>query len=222
VRKALSLAINRKSLVRRVTQRGELPATTFTPPGIRGYNPAPMETFNPKKARELLAEAGFPGGEGFPKLTILFNTSERHKSIGEAIQQMWKKILGIDIGIRNQEWKVFIDTVRRGDYQVARKGWIGDYMYPDTFLRIMKSDSGQNDPQYSNPEYDRLIESSYTQKDDQERLNTLMKAEAILLDELPIIPIYYYVKDHRVDPRVKGWHPMPLDMRNYKSIYFEE
>lgn len=221
VRKALSLAINRKTLVRRVTQRGELPATSFTPPGIKSYQPEPMESYNPKRARELLAEAGYPGGKDFPKFTLLFNTLERHKAIAEAIQQMWKQILGIDIEIRNQEWKVFIDTLAAGNYQIARKGWIGDYMYPDTFLRILKSDSGQNDSKYSNPKYDSLLESSYLEKDDRKRLEILAKAESIILDELPIIPIYYYVKDHRIDLRVKGWHPTPMDVRNYKNVYFE-
>ena len=94
-------------------------------------------------------------------------------------------------------------------------------MYPDTFLRILKFDSGQNDPMYFNPEYDSLVDSSYMENDDRKRLDILAKAESIILDELPIIPIYYYVKDHRIDLRVKGWHPTPMDVRNYKNVYFE-
>ena len=221
VRKALSYAVNRNTIVRRITKGGQVPATTFTPTGISGYEPEPAVEFNPKKAREMLAEAGYPGGEGFPKLTLLFNTLESHKAIAEAVQQMWKKILGIDIEIRNQEWKVFIDTISEGNYQIARYGWIGDYMYPDTFLRILHSDSGQNDSRYSNPEYDRLIDESFSEKDAQSRLDKLAKAEAIMLNDMPVIPIYHYVRTYRIDPRVKGWAPLPLDMRNYKNVYFE-
>jgi len=222
VRKALSYALNRNTIVRRITKGGQVPAATFTPPGISGYEPSPVAEFNPKKAREMLAEAGYPNGEGFPKLTLLFNTLESHKAIAEAVQQMWKKILGIDIEIRNQEWKVFINTIHEGNFQIARYGWIGDYMYPDTFLRILHSDSGQNDTGYSNPEYDRLIDESFSEKDDQARLDKLAQAEAIMLDDMPLIPIYHYVRTYRIDPRVKGWTPMPLDMRNYKNVYFEK
>jgi oligopeptide transport system substrate-binding protein len=221
VRHALSYAVNRNTIVRRITKGGQLPAGNFTPPGISGYEPESIASFNPKKARELIAEAGFPNGEGFPKLTLLFNTLESHKAIAEAIQQMWKSILGIDVEIRNQEWKVFVNTRHEGNFEIARNGWIGDYMYPDTFLRILQSDSGQNDAQYSNPEYDRLIAKSFSETDAQKRLDLLAEAEAIMLNDMPIIPIYHYVRTYRIDPRVKGWNPTPLDVRNFTNVYFE-
>ena len=221
VRHALSYAVNRNTIVRRITKGGQLPAGNFTPPGISGYEPESIASFNPKRARELITEAGFPNGEGFPKLTLLFNTLESHKAIAEAIQQMWKSILGIDVEIRNQEWKVFVNTRHEGNFEIARNGWIGDYMYPDTFLRILQSDSGQNDAQYSNPEYDQLIAESFSETDDQRRLNLLAEAEAIMLNDMPIIPIYHYVRTYRIDPRVKGWNPTPLDVRNFTSVYFE-
>ncbi|WP_309025110.1 peptide ABC transporter substrate-binding protein [Pelagicoccus sp. SDUM812002] len=221
VRQALSLAVNRNAIVRRITKGGQTPAEFFTPPGVAGYSPEPLVSFNPAKARELLAEAGYPNGEGFPTLTIKFNTLESHKAIAEAIQQMWKKILGIDVDIRNQEWKVYINSMQEGDFQIARYAWIGDYLHPDTFLRIMQSDSGQNDASYSNPEYDRLIAQSFIENSDEKRLELLAEAEKILLTDMPVIPIYHYTRVYRIDPRVKGWHSSPLDIRNYKGIYFE-
>lgn len=221
VRKALSYAVNQNSIVRRITKGGQTPAHTFTPSGIAGYEANPVVEFNPKKARELLAEAGYPGGEGFPKLTLLFNTLESHKAIAEAVQEMWLKILGVEIELRNQEWKVFVDTISDGNFQVARYGWIGDYVYPDTFLRILHSDSGQNDSGYSNPEYDRLLDQSFVEINPQKRLDMLAEAEAIMLDDMPVIPIYHYVRPIRLDPRVKGWHPKVIGIRNYKGIYFE-
>ncbi|MEM9160592.1 MAG: peptide ABC transporter substrate-binding protein [Verrucomicrobiota bacterium] len=221
VRKALSYAVNQNSIVRRITKGGQKAAATFTPSGIAGYEPEPSVSFNPKKARELLAEAGYPGGEGFPKLTLIFNTLESHKAIAEAVQEMWKKILGVEIELRNQEWKVYIDTISEGNFQVARYGWIGDYLYPDTFLRILHSDSGQNDAGYSNPEYDRLLDESFVEPDSQKRLEKLKEAESIMMEDMPVIPIYHYVRPFRLDPRVKGWHPKVIGIRNYKGIYFE-
>jgi len=221
VRQALSLAVNRNAIVRRITKGGQTPADVFTPPGIAGYDPEPLVSFNPAKARELLAEAGYPGGEGFPVLTIKFNTLESHKAIAEAIQQMWKKILGITVDIRNQEWKVYVNAMQEGDFQIGRYAWIGDYLHPDTFLRILQSDSGQNDASYSNPEYDRLLAQSFVEESDEKRLELLEEAERILLTDMPVIPIYHYTRTYRIDPRVKGWIPSPLDIRNYKGIYFD-
>lgn len=221
VRQALSYAVNRNTIVRRITKGGQEPAATFTPPGVAGYHPEPVASFNPAKARELLAEAGYPNGKGFPRLTLKFNTLESHKAIAEAVQQMWKKILGIDIDIRNQEWKVYVNAMHAGDFEIARYAWIGDYLYPDTFLRILQSDSGQNDSGYNNPQYDTLIRQSLVEEDDQKRLDLLAEAESIMLADMPVIPVYHYTRVYRIDPRVKGWIPSPLDIRNYKGIYFD-
>ena len=221
VRKALSYAVNRNTIVRRITKGEQMPAATFTPPGVAGYEAEPMVAFNPKKAKAALAEAGYPNGEGFPRLTLVFNTMESHRAIAESIQQMWKKILGIDIDIRNQEWKVYINSMHEGDFEIARYSWIGDYLHPDTFLRIMQSDSGQNDANYNNPKFDQLVLQSFVEESDQRRLALLAEAEKILLDDMPIIPIYHYTRIYRIDPRVKGWIPTPLDMRNYKGITFQ-
>lgn len=222
IREALTLSINRNLIIRRITKGGQTPANAFTPPGIAGYEAPTIRAFNPRRAKELMADAGYPDGKGFPKLTLLFNTSEAHKAIAEFIQETWKNILGIDIELRNQEWKVYLTTINEGNYDIARAAWIGDYVYPDTFLNMWRTGDGNNRTGWSNPEYDRLISQSFLEADAQKRLGLLARAEAILLDELPIAPIYFYSRNYRIDPRVKNWQPKLLDNRNYKYIYFAE
>ncbi|MCC5025468.1 MAG: hypothetical protein J6386_22990 [Candidatus Synoicihabitans palmerolidicus] len=128
VRRALSLAIDREPIVSKVTLGGQLPARNLTPPNTGGYTAGDLLTGDLAEAKRLLAEAGFPNGEGFPKLEILFNTNDGHRRIAEAIQQMWRSNLGIDIGLYNQEAKVQSDTMRQGDFQISRYAWIGDYV----------------------------------------------------------------------------------------------
>ncbi len=221
VRKALSLAINQRAIVRRILKGGQQPAQGNTPPGIAGYEPPKLVSYNPKRARELLAAAGFPDGNGFPKLSLIYNTSELHSDIAEAIQQMWKSILGIEISLRNQEWKVYLDTLREMNYDIARGSWIGDYMYPDTFLQMWQTGDGNNYTGWSNDRYDNLIRGSFSEIDAVARLEMLHQAETILLEEMPIAPIYYYSRIYRIDTKVRGWHPKLLDNHPYKYVYFE-
>ena len=221
VRQALSLAINQRAIVKRVTKGGQTPAYGYTPPGIAGYEAPRMVSYNPRKARELFAEAGFPKGEGFPKLTLIYNTSEAHRDIAIAIQQMWKSILGIEIGLRNQEWKVYLDTLHQGDYDIARSAWIGDYMYPDTFLFMWTTGNGNNETNWGSQVYDELIMDSYLEADAEKRLQMLFEAEKILLDEMPIAPVYFYTRNYRIDQRIRGWNPKLLDNHPFKYVYFE-
>lgn len=221
VRQALSLAINRKAIVKRVTKGDQNIALSMTPDGIQGYIAPKIEGFNPNKARELLAEAGYPGGEGFPKLNFLFNTSEQHKQIAEAVQQMWLNVLGIEIELQNQVWKTFIETQHNLDYQISRSGWIGDYVFPDTFLGMFRSGDGNNNTAWSNARYDELINASITEPDSAKRLAMLREAEGLLMDAQPVIPLYHYNRIYRIDPAVKGWYPKLTDNRNYKYISLE-
>lgn len=221
VRKALSLAINRKAVVKRVMKGDQAIALSLTPDGIQGYEPPKLEAFNPNKARQLLAEAGYPGGQGFPKITFVFNTSEQHKQVAEAIQQMWLNILGIEINLENQVWKSFIETRNNLDYQIARSGWIGDYVFPDTFLSMYRTGDGNNNTGWGNPRYDELITASITEPSAPRRLAMLHEAESILMDEQPIIPLFHYNRIYRIAPEVKGWYPKLTDNRNYKYISLE-
>src|SRR5690606_19927671 len=139
VRTALNLALDRQLLVDRVTQGGQAPASGFVPPGLDNYPASERVEFDPGRARQLLADAGFPGGRGFPTKEILINTSESHRKIAEAIQAMWRQQLGIDVRIYTQEWKVYLDSQSNLDYDLARAGWIADYPHPMTFLEIFTS-----------------------------------------------------------------------------------
>jgi oligopeptide transport system substrate-binding protein len=144
VRQALAYAINRESLTEYVLKGGQKPAYHFTPPNTGGFTADRNFTYDPERARALLAEAGFPKGDNFPEIELLYNTSESHKIVAEAIQQMWKQELGITIRLHNQEWKVYLDSRQKGDFDIARAAWIGDYLDPYTFLGLGISDSGNN------------------------------------------------------------------------------
>ncbi|WP_066557004.1 peptide ABC transporter substrate-binding protein [Croceicoccus bisphenolivorans] len=222
VRKALALAIDRKLLVEKVTKGGQLPGTGFVPAGVPGYPPSDRADFHPEEARKLLAEAGYPNGKGFPKTEILVNTLETHRQIAEALQAMWKEHLNVDIGIYNQEWKVYLNNVTNGDYDMARAGWIGDYVDPSAFLNIMTTGNGNNDTNWGDPRYDALIRDAQRAPDEKTRFAMLREAEQIMMDAMPVIPIYFYTRVYLKDPRLKGWHPKLLDNHPQKYLYFEE
>ncbi len=216
VRKALTLAIDRTLLVEQITRAGQVPATGFVPPGLKDSTGADFratagdygistDASGIEEAKQLLADAGFPDGANFPTLTILYNTSEGHKAIAEAIQEMWKQNLNINVEIANQEWAVFQDTRHQGNFQVARAGWIGDYEDPMTFLDLWLSYSGNNDAQWRVTAYDDLIESSkLATGTDRDKL--LYEAEQMIMDDLIVLPIYYYTHPIMVKEHVKGWY----------------
>lgn len=223
VRRALALAIDRESLIRNVLRGGQKPAVGLTPhPESMGYHDAPrVLTFDPAAARRLLAEAGFPEGRGFPRFDILINTSEGHRTIAEAIQEMWKKHLGIPVGIQNQDWQVYLESQRQLDYTVCRAAWVGDYPDPYTFLGIWRTGDGNNETGWSNPRYDELLRLSCLEGDTAKRFALLREAETILLDELPILPVYWYVHTYLMRPELKGWVPSVLEHRCYKALALE-
>jgi oligopeptide transport system substrate-binding protein len=216
VRRALALAIDRDALVKNVTRGGQTPALNFVPPSAQYTSQAQLKG-DLDEARRLLAEAGFPEGRGFPRIEILYNTSENHRIIAEAIQQMWRRNLGVDIGILNQEWKVYLDSQDVLRYDICRAGWIGDYTDPNTFMDMWVKDGGNNDTGWSNPEYERLLAESQSAPDDAARLATYQKMETLLMDELPFIPIYFYTRVYAINPKVR-WVKNVLDNRNWKFV----
>ncbi len=222
VRKALALAIDRKAIVELVTKAGQKPALAFVPPGVKGFREAGKTYFKDNDvftARKLLADAGYPGGKGFPTVELLYNTSESHKVIAEAIQQMWKKNLGINIRLTNQEWKVYLDTRTQLNYQVARAGWIGDYVDPMTFLDMWLTGGGNNDTGWSNKRYDALIEQSKTEEDMKKRDALLHEAEDILMNDMPIMPIYFYTLPFEQKDFVKDLNRSTLGFIDFKHTW---
>jgi len=229
VRKALALAINRVDITQHITQGGEVPALGFVPYGIADALPgsdfrtASQESFYKDNdiatAKALLAQAGYPNGKGFPAFTLLYNTSNRHKSIAEAIQQMWKKNLGITCTLKSEEWGVYLDDRSNLNYNVARAGWIGDYMDPNTFMDMWVTGGGNNDTGYSNKSYDALIAKAKTTVDPKARMAALHAAEKILMTDMPILPIYYYTNPMLLSKSIKNFYQSTLGFVDWKNAY---
>lgn len=222
VRKALALSINREAIVKNITKTGEKPASTLSLIDDN-YNPGfNINLFDPEKARRLLADAGYPNGESFPSFTLIYNTAEAHKKVALAIQQMWKKELGIHVSLENQEWKIFLTTRQNLQFDVARAGSSSSIADPQDFLLSYTTGHGMNDTGWSNTEYDNLIRNAAKKTDTTERFNLLAKAENILLEEMPLIPLYYYSHSYLIDPSVKDFDFNAIATINYEDIYIEE
>lgn len=221
VRRALAMAIDRESLVRDVLRGGQQPAYAVSYPGTAGYAPLARLTGGVSEARKLLAEAGYPGGQGFPKIQLLYNTQQTNRQIAEAIQAMWRKNLGVEIQIQNEEWKVYLDAQHTHNFELERAGWIADYMDPHVFLEIWETGNGNNNTQWSSPEYDRLLHAALAEPNEAERYQIYQKMDAILVDECPVIPIYYYTSVYLLNPKVKGWWPNLLDHHPWQSVDIE-
>lgn len=221
VRKALAYSIDRDALTKHVLKAGQKPAAHFTPPNTAGYTAEVQLPYDPQLARKLLAEAGYPGGRNFPKFEILFNTSESHRTIAVAIRQMWKNELGIEVELYNQEMKVYLATRKERNFDIARAAWIGDYVDPNTFLNLFTGDNGNNHSNWNHPDYNALIRKAGFTSDPISRYALFQEAEKILMDELPVIPIYFYVRSTLIAPSVRGWYPNILDYHPYQDVWLE-
>jgi len=217
VRRALGMAIDKQRICDLVTRAGEMAATSMVPPGLAGYTSPPGDPYDVEAARRLLAEAGYPGGRGLPPIEILYNDMDAHRTIAETIQQMWKQNLGVDAELRGLEWGVYLDSTHKLDYDVARAGWIADYPDPNTFLDMFMTGNDNNQTGWSNARYDTLIRQAAAEPDAARRMALFAEAEAILLAEAPVIPIYFRVSKNLVHPRVEGFfntvqdeHPLRL------------
>lgn len=228
VRKALNLAIDRKALVENVTKGGQIPAYSFVPQGIyneAGEDFASKEYYdanvaNIQEAKKLLAEAGYPNGEGLPTLSYMFNTLDSHKSIAQVLQQDWAQI-GVNVELSNQEWKVFQTTRNEGQYEIARHGWLADYQDPMSFLDMWASNSGMNDAGFNNAEYDSLIAQAKVEEDAAKRWELMRAAEDILMEEMPVIPLYYYTSVKASNSNVKDVYVSSLGHVNFINAYLE-
>ena len=225
LRKALALAIDRETITGKIAQFGEQPAYGFVPPGVAGYanyeHPWAKLTREERLelARAYYAEAGYSADNPL-KTEIRYNTSENHKRIAVAVQAMWNKNLGAETTIVNEEWKVFLQTRKTKDVtRVFRAGWIGDYDDANSFLELNRSTSGLNDSAYNSPEYDALLDRASVELDLDERRKIMLEAEELLLNDLPVIPIYSYVTKRLVAPYVGGWEANIQDYHYGRYMY---
>ncbi|MDQ0113575.1 peptide ABC transporter substrate-binding protein [Paenibacillus harenae] len=218
VRKALAMAIDRQSIVEDITQAGELPAFGFVPPGIVGvkgdYRDEVKDDFfkeDVEEAKKLLAEGLEELGlSSFPEVKLTYNTNDSHKAIADAIVDMWKTNLGINVGTGNEEWAVFLENRNAMNFDVQRSGWGADYNDPMTYMDMFVTKGGQNNTGFASAEYDALIQKAYASSDQQERIDAMKEAEKILMDQLPILPIYYYSSVYMLKP---GFENIYLDYK---------
>lgn len=227
VREALILAIDREFIVREIGKSGQEPAGAFVATGLSDadptkefrevggnyYDPYDYEG-NLEKAKQLLAEAGYPNGEGFPTIEYLYNEGTGHQAIAEAIQDMYSKI-GVNITLASQEWNTFLNTRKNGDYYIARNGWLSDYNDPISMLDMWITGSGNNDAQWSNAEYDALIAEVKSTDDQEKRFELMHKAEDIIFEESMLCPIYYYVDLYLLSEKVEGFYSSPLGYKYF-------
>jgi oligopeptide transport system substrate-binding protein len=228
VRKALTLAINRQQITTAVTKGGEIPALAVVPHGIADALPGSdfrtvggsyFKDNDITTAKALLAQAGYPNGKGFPAFTLTFSSSDLHKAMAEAIQQMWKKNLGITCTLRSEERGVWLDDMVNINYDVSFAGWIGDYMDPNTFLDLWVTGGGQNSTGWSNKVYDALIAKEKATVDPKVRMAALHAAEKILMTEMPILPIYFYTNPVLVSKSIKNFYQSTLGTVDWKTAY---
>jgi oligopeptide transport system substrate-binding protein len=212
--------IDRASLCEKVLRGGRVPAYNLTPPGIAGYESTPGFKEDIAEARRLLAEAGFKNGAGFPRLELL-TAKGGSSQMPEALQQMWRIHLGVDIAIVLQESRVFFDSLRTRTYDIAPAGWVGDYLDPSTFLELFRSGNGNNHTGWSSPEYDRLVAEALKAGDNAVRYPLYRQAEELLIREMPVGPLVYGRRNYLARPSVKGWEPNLLDLHPLKGVYLE-
>ncbi|TVZ39310.1 oligopeptide transport system substrate-binding protein [Alteromonadaceae bacterium 2753L.S.0a.02] len=220
VRRAFVYAIDRQKIVERISKAGQIASVNLAPRG-ENFSPNSPISFDPEKARQFLAAAGYPNGEGFPPVTLKYNTYEGHRKVSIALQQMWKEYLGIEVALENQEWKVFLNTRRNHDFDICRDGASSTFADPMDLLAPFSTGHEMNSPDWQNPAFDELVTSAKKELNTEKRMAILEQAEEILLDQVPVIPIYYYSYSYLISPAVKGMHFGRVEKPDYKTIYID-
>ncbi len=222
VRRAFSLALDRRSIVTSQAASGIQPARTFVPPfGAYAGADGDALRFDPEEARRLLAAAGFPDGRGFPPVELVTNTSQLHREIAEIVQQEWRKHLGVQVAISLRESRVFFQERIRKEYALARSSWFGDYPDPFAFLTLYLGDNGQNTTGYASPDYDRLVLSAAKSLEEGQRLARYRESEALLLRDLPVMPLFHETSRHLVHPAVRGRYTNLFEIHPYQDMWLE-
>lgn len=229
VRKALILAVDRDFIVKNIGKSGQQPAGAFVSTGLSDADPtkefrevggdyfdptAEANESNLAEAKKLLAEAGYPDGKGLPNIEYLYNEGTGHQAIGEALQDMWKKI-GVNISLVSQEWNTFLKTRKNGEYFIARNGWLSDYNDPISMLDMWVTGGGNNDAHWSNAKYDELISRIKKSSDQTERFKLMHEAEDIIFEESMLCPIYYYVDLYLLNQKIDGFWSSPLGYKYF-------
>ncbi|TWT85256.1 Periplasmic oligopeptide-binding protein precursor [Posidoniimonas polymericola] len=221
VRKALALALDREQILDTVGA-GEPPAYALVPPGMQGYTSQECAANNVAEAQRLLAEAGYPEGVGFPRIEILYNSgAEEHETIAELVRKQWQERLGISVSGRKEEWGTYLSNSAQLNYDICRRSWIGDYMDPNTFLDMYVSNNGNNQSGYAEPEYDALIAAAGAETDPAARMEILMRAERMLMDAQPLLPVYTYVSSNLIRPNIRGFYNNLQDSHPLKAIWID-
>lgn len=219
VRKALAMTIDRQKMISTILNDLFTPAYAITPPDLLGYQPPKLFDYDPDLARRLLAEAGYPNGEGFPETELQYNSSEQHRKIAIAIQQMWNKDLNINVRLQNKDWKVYLDDEQTGNFDISRGGWIADYVDPNSFLDMWVSGSGLNRTGWASPRYDELVlKVAPEAKTREARYAAFGEAERMILEDMPFIPIYVYASHHFKHPAVRGMPPNIMSYYNWRYV----
>lgn len=222
VRQALNYAIDRELIIESVMLGVVSASNSYTYQGVPGYQAPDIYHYDPDKARELLAEAGYPHGEGMRPMTLIYNTDEAHRRLAVALQQMWGQELGIKIELQNQEWKVFLDTTTNMDYDIARRGWISNVVDPFNIMPTFMTGGGNNQTGFSDPRYDEIVtRDGYMAETYEERLELVYEAEQILLEAAPIVPLYTYTRRKLVNPSVQGMPANITDFFNFRFVYLD-
>jgi oligopeptide transport system substrate-binding protein len=228
LRRALSLAIDRRRIAGTLAGRGELPAWSWTPPAVRDYSPPRFDYADKtadaraEEARRLYREAGY-GAERPLRFRLRYNTSDENRRIATALQSMWRDVLGAEVELVNQEFRVLIAETRRGDIPgLFRGSWIADYNDVGNFLTVLTSGHTANHFGYSNPAFDSLVAAAIRERGDEERAGLFANAERLLLAEHPVLPIFFYVSKHLVHPRVGGWVDNSLDYHYSRYLRLRE
>lgn len=222
VRKAFSLALDRSVVAGQVLKAGQIPATWLTP-AMPGYDPPAGLPTDRAAARRLLAEAGYgPGGTALPPIELLYNTSEAHKQVAEAVARQWEDALGVRVTLINREWKVYLADTNALSYQVARASWVGDYLDPDTFIALWRSGGGNNRTGWRNAAFDAGLAAAQAEADPQRRPALYRELERMLVeDEFPFMPVYIYVNQGLLRDEVRGWYENVRDEHPWWCMWIE-
>lgn len=221
VRRALSLAINREQLSRTLLRGTRAPALHYTPPDCAGYTAQARVGYEPTKARDLLAAAGFPNGEGFPTLDVQVRNDELHGKVLEVIQAMWQRELGVTVTISPVEQKTWVKNQQALEYAISTARWVGDFVDPVTFLDMFVGDGSNNWTGWADADYDAQIAAAARATEAAPRFAAFQRAEARLLDQSPIAPVFFGVRSYLIHPAVRGWEPALLGFHQYKKVYLQ-